>query len=72
MPTVPLDSASWMMPGHAAGQHPGHRPGRQRHVHDDDEHEIERRDSADDKSREARLQRERQSYRDENAGRFHS
>ena len=59
-------------PREAAGQHPRDRATRQRHIHDDDEHEIQRRSPTHEKARYRRLQRERQRYRDENAGSFHS
>ncbi len=69
--STPLESASWMMPATLPGQHPAHRTGRQRDVDHDDEHQIERRGAADQETRQRRLQRERQRYRDQNAGGLH-
>ena len=42
--------------GDRAGQQPGHRPRRQRDVHDDDEHEVDRRRARESAAREGRLE----------------
>ena len=56
----------------AAGQHAGSGPRRQRHVDHDDEHQIDGGRATDHEPRQRRLQRERQSYREQDTGDFHS
>ena len=72
MPMTPLDSASCTSPATAPGQQPRHRPGRQRHVDDDDEHQIDRDGAPDDEPGQRGLQRERQRDRQEHPGGLHS
>ena len=55
MPITPIESASCVSPGQASRQHPGNRPARQRHVHDDDQDQIDGCGSPDQESRQARL-----------------
>src|SRR5688572_20261951 len=53
-------------PGSASRQHSGDRTRRQRDVDDSNQHQIDGGRSADEKSRERGLQRERERNRDEN------
>ena len=57
--------------GDAASQHAGPRAGRQRNIDDDDQHQIDGGRATNHEPREGRLQRERQSYRDQDTGDLH-
>jgi hypothetical protein len=58
-------------PGQASREHPGGRTARERYVHNDDQYQVQRRRAADKKTRQGRLQRERQSYGDQDPGCSH-